>query len=113
MKHWKLLFEKLLSDEDEIFSCFETDNGAEWQILLSSANTPEDDHLAIYESGVYYKDIVEMKIPEVFEQGSIKFENDLDKCFDTIRFVKGITVKTLMKKLGPAKGKYLSVTSGI
>lgn len=113
MKHWKLLFEKLLSGGDKIFSSFETGNGAEWQILLSSANTPKDDHLTISESGVYYRDIVEIEIPELFEHGSIRFENDLDKCFDTIRFVRGITVKTLMKEFGPAKGKYLSVTSGI
>ncbi len=113
MKHWKFLFEKLLDDGDEIFTYFATDNGAEWQSLLSKSAIPKEDHLAFYEGGVFYKDIVEVKIPEKFEHGSIRFDNDIEKCFNSVRFIKGLTVKTLVSNSGSAKGAYLSVTSSI
>jgi hypothetical protein len=113
MKHWKCFFERLLDDGDEIFTYFITDNGAEWQSLLSKDDIPKEDHLAFYEGGVRYTDIVEVKIPEKFEHGSIKFENDIEKCFNSVRFIKGLTVKTLVSNVGSAKGTYLSVTSSI
>ncbi|WP_157572708.1 hypothetical protein [Nevskia soli] len=93
-----------------VFVTVNTAVGARWNILLGEHNAIHSDRIAFPEGETFFRDLRSVEIPEHFAAGKTGFSNDVEACFNSVRWIKGLKIVRSSINQGPYKGECLYVS---